>query len=95
MPRLDCITILEAGSFGSDSGTVLVPSGEVPFHIQAFVVGTASGTGTEVGYPPGQTGIGTASGIGTAIGASPPGNFLTEDGDRILTEDGDILLFEG
>lgn len=31
MPALDCISILEAGSFATDSGTVLVPSGERPF----------------------------------------------------------------
>jgi hypothetical protein len=37
MPRLDCISILEAGSFGSDSGTVILPSGEEPFPIHVNV----------------------------------------------------------
>lgn len=31
MPTLDCISILEPGSFSTDSGTVIVPSGDRPF----------------------------------------------------------------
>jgi hypothetical protein len=40
MPRLDCITIMEAGSFGSDSGTVLIPTGEEPFppHVNVYAL---------------------------------------------------------
>lgn len=37
MPRLDCITILEAGSFGSDSGTVVIPTGDEPFPMEEIV----------------------------------------------------------
>lgn len=36
MPRLECITILEAGSFETDSGTVIIPSGEEPFPTEEF-----------------------------------------------------------
>jgi len=72
MPRLDCITILEAGSFGSDSGTVVIPTGENPFpnHINVYpAVGTAAGTGTATGVAP--SAAGTAAGIGaaSAVGA--------------------------
>lgn len=33
MSRLTCISILEPGSFATDSGTVTVPTGEHPFPI--------------------------------------------------------------
>lgn len=36
MARFECISILEAGSFTTDSGTVIVPSGEEPFPIEEF-----------------------------------------------------------
>lgn len=35
--RLACISILEAGSFETDSGTVTVPTGEEPFPIEEWV----------------------------------------------------------
>jgi len=69
MSRLDCISILEAGSFGADSGTVVIPTGEntFPNHINIYsAVGTASGIGTAVGVAPGNAGI--AAGVGTAAG---------------------------
>ena len=31
MPTLDCISILEAGSFSTDSGNVVLPTGDEPF----------------------------------------------------------------
>lgn len=37
MPRFECFSILEAGSFTTDSGTVIVPSGEEPFPIEIWV----------------------------------------------------------
>ena len=37
MPTLDCISILEVGSFTADPGTVDVPTGEVPFPIEPVV----------------------------------------------------------
>jgi hypothetical protein len=37
MPRLECISILEAGSIGSDSGSVDVPTGEDPFPVEELI----------------------------------------------------------
>lgn len=35
--RLDCISVLEAGSFTTDSGNVLIPTGEEPFPMEVVV----------------------------------------------------------
>lgn len=37
MSRLTCISILETGAFETDSGSVSVPTGEVPFPIEILV----------------------------------------------------------
>jgi hypothetical protein len=81
MPRLDCISILEAGSFGSDSGTIVIPSGETSFPISAFVGGFSRGS--SFGYA-------VDGSTFTAIY-----DILTEDGDHLLLEDGGQILTEG
>lgn len=37
MSRLTCISILEAGSFTTDSGNVLVSTGDDPFEIEVLI----------------------------------------------------------
>lgn len=44
MASLSCISILEAGSFTTDSGNVVVSSGDVQFPITAFIAGAAIGS---------------------------------------------------
>lgn len=42
MASFSCLSIFEAGSFGSDSGTVIIPSVSVPFPITSMSVGAGT-----------------------------------------------------
>lgn len=72
MTNLTCLTIFEAGSFGSSTGNVVVPDSEVPFPITSYTVGTAAGVGAAAGVAEaienGTTG--TAAGVGAANGVA-------------------------
>lgn len=54
MPSLSCLSILEAGQFGSSSGNIVIPTADVPFPITAFVSGV--GRGASYGFAVGTTG---------------------------------------
>lgn len=65
MASLSCLSIFEAGAFGSDSGNVIVPTGEVQFPITALGAFTADGVATAA-----FVGLGGILGLLTEAGSS-------------------------
>lgn len=48
MATLSCLSLFEAGAFGSNSGTVVIPTMDTPF--PTTVIDSAVGRGTSYGF---------------------------------------------
>lgn len=65
MPSLSCLSRLEPGQIGSDSGTVEIPTAEVPFPISALGTFASAGVAT-VAF----VGVGLFQGLFNEAGSS-------------------------